>query len=393
MQNLKPPRQLLPKTTRGKILVAGGAIAATTLIAFTLFRPAQTTDQPAPQPIVAKYVTALGRLEPQGEVIKLATSTAGSRVTQLLVQQGDRVQPGRVIAILDSRDRLQAALKQAQEQVLIAQTKLAQVEAGAKTGEINAQRATIVRSQAQLREDVLAKTAAVSRLEAEVKNAQIEFQRYQKLFQAGVVSASQRDSKQLTLDSAMQQLQEARAMRAQSAATSAAQVQADQSTLAQIAEVRPVDLNAARAEVKSAIAAVQQAQADLDLAIIKAPRAGQIIKIYTWPGEVVGDDGIVEMGQTARMYAVAEVYESDLKHVKLGQPATVTSEAFDGKATGTVSEIGLQVYKKNVLDTDPTAAADARVVEVKVRLDPASSRKVAGFTNLDVTVSIARGNG
>jgi HlyD family secretion protein len=390
-QNLKWPRRLLPKTTRGRMLIAGGAIA-TTLIAFTLFRAstAQPTDQPAPKPIVAKSVMALGRLEPQGEVIKLATSTAGSRVAQLFVKQGDRVRSGQVIAVLDSHDRLQAALKQAQRQVLIAQTKLAQVEAGAKTGEINAQQATVLRSQAQLREDVLAKTAAATRLQAEVKNAQIEFQRYQKLYQDGAVSASQRDSKQLTLDSSIQQLKEAKAMRDQSAATSAAQVKADQSTLAQIAEVRPVDVNAARAEVESAIAAAQQAQADFDLATIKAPRAGQIIKIYTWAGEVVGDDGLVEMGQTDRMDAVAEVYESDLKHVKLGQPATVSSPAFDGKATGTVSEIGLKVYKKDVLDTDPTAAADARVVEVKVRLDQAGSRKVAGLTNLDVTVSIAK---
>jgi HlyD family secretion protein len=390
IHNLKWPRQLLPKTTRGRMLIAGGAIA-TTLIAFTLFRATtQPAEQPAPKPIVAKTVTALGRLEPQGEVIKLATSTAGSRVAQLFVKQGDRVQTGQVIAVLDSHNRLQAALKQAQRQVLIAQTKLAQVQAGAKTGEINAQQATVLRSQAQLRQDVLAKTAAATRLAAEVKNAQIEFQRYQKLYQDGAVSASQRDSKQLTLDSAIQQLKEARAMRDQSAATSAAQVKADQSTLAQIAEVRPVDVNAARAEVESAIAAVQQAQADLDLATVKAPRAGQIIKIYTWAGEVVGDDGLVEMGQTDRMDAVAEVYESDLKHVKLGQPATVSSPAFDGKATGTVSEIGLKVYKKDVLDTDPTAAADARVVEVKVRLDQAGSRKVAGLTNLDVTVSIAK---
>jgi HlyD family secretion protein len=393
VHNLPSPRQLIPKTTRGRILV-GGAIAATTLIAFALFRggTAEPTAQPTPQTIVATSVTALGRLEPQGEVIKLAPSTAGSRVARLLVEQGERVQAGQVIAILDTRDRLQAALEQAKRQVLIAQTKLAQVEAGAKTGEINAQRATIVRSQAQLREDVLAKTATVTRLEAEVRNAQIEFQRYQKLYQAGAVSASQRDSKRLTLDAAVQQLQEAKAMRAQSAATSAAQVKADQSTLAEIAEVRTVDINAAKAEVASAIATVQQAQADLDLATIKAPTTGRIIKIHTWAGEVVGEDGIVEMGQTDRMYAIAEVYESDLKHVKLGQPATVTSSAFDGKATGTVSEIGLQVYKKNVLDTDPTAAADARVVEVKVRLDPTSSQKVAGLTNLEVTVSIDRGN-
>ena len=58
-----------------------------------------------------KTVTALGRLEPQGEVIKLSapTSNNGNRVEELLVNVGDRVQAGQVIAVLDSRDRLQAA--------------------------------------------------------------------------------------------------------------------------------------------------------------------------------------------------------------------------------------------------------------------------------------------
>lgn len=375
-------------------MLAGGAIAVT-FLPVTLWRAniARPSEQPLPKVIRAKSVVALGRLEPQGEVIQLAPSTVGSRVAQLFVKQGDRVRAGQVIAVLDSYDRLQAALEQAKRQVLITQTKLAQVKAGAKMGEINAQRATIVRAQAQLRQDVLAKNATVTRLEAEAKNAQIEFQRYQRLYQEGAVSASQRDSKQLTLDAAVQQLTEARAMRDQTAATSAAQVKADQATLDQIAEVRPVDVNAAQAEVASAIAAVQQAQADLDLSTIKAPRAGQIIKIHTWPGEVVGSQGLLDMGQTDRMYAVAEIYESDLQYVKLGQTATLTSPAFAGKAVGTVSEIGLQVYKKDVLDTDPTAAADARVIEVKIRLDQADSLKVAGFTNLEVTVNIARGNG
>jgi HlyD family secretion protein len=65
--------------------------------------------------MVAKTVVALGRLEPTGEVIKIAASSSGSRIAQLRVKQGDTVTKGQIIAILDSRDRLQAELEQAQE--------------------------------------------------------------------------------------------------------------------------------------------------------------------------------------------------------------------------------------------------------------------------------------
>ncbi|XPM52325.2 MAG: hypothetical protein EDM05_000295 (plasmid) [Leptolyngbya sp. IPPAS B-1204] len=48
----------------------------------------------------------------------------------------------------------------------------------------------------------------------------------------------------------------------------------------------------------------------------------------------------------------------------------------------------MEINKQDVLDTDPAAQFDARVVEVKVRLDPSSSRRVAGLTNLSVQVEI-----
>jgi HlyD family secretion protein len=375
-------------------VIAGGAIVMGGLALYGAWRFGQAQSG-AQTPIVvrepvAKSVVALGRLEPQGEVIQLAATSQGSRLAQLFVKQGDRVRAGQVIAALDSRARLQAALEQNRQKVYIAQTKLAQVKAGAKVGEINAQKAEIARSQAQLAEDVRGKRAAVARLEAQKKTTQTEFNRYEKLYQSGAVSASQRDSKRLEFDSAQQQLSEARASRDQAAATLSAQVREAKSTLDRIAEVRPVDVAAAEAEVASAIVAVKQAQADLDLASIKSPRNGQVIKVHTWPGEVVGNEGIVEIGQTDRMVAVAEVYESDVKHVKKGQPVKITSSAFDGTVNGVVSEVGLQIYKKNVLNTDPTAAADGRVVEVKIRLDEAGSRKIAGFTNLEVNANIAR---
>ena len=98
---------------------------------------------------------ALGQIGPQTEVIKVSVSAtlSNDRVAQLLVKRGDRVTAGQVIAILDSRDRLQGVLAKAKEQVSVAQAELAQVQAGAKSGEIAAQQAEIARLQAELTGD------------------------------------------------------------------------------------------------------------------------------------------------------------------------------------------------------------------------------------------------
>jgi HlyD family secretion protein len=88
------------------------------------------------------------------------------------------------------------------------------------------------------------------------------------------------------------------------------------------------------------------------------------------------------------MYVVAEVYESDVGKVHPGQHAHITSSSFSGELPGTVDEVGLQVGKKDVLNTDPVADIDSRVVEVKIRLDDSATQKVAGLTNAQVKVAI-----
>ena len=430
MQTLEKPAKsvntTVPNATgRRMIMIIGiGAIAVIGLIGYGFTQAKTPEPVPVAKPIVAKSVTALGRLEPQGEVIKIAASTSGSRVAQLLVKQGDLVKKGQVIVVLDSRDRLQAELEQAKEQVKVNQSKLAQVKAGAKTGEIGAQQstiqrieaqlngdrqtqqATIDRLEAQLTGDIASQKASIRKLEAELANAKAEYQRYQQLSKEGAVSASIYDSKGLNLETSRQQLAEAKAnlertertTRQQIKEAKAAleriettgqqQINEARSTLNKVAEVRPVDVQAAQAEVNSAIASVKKAQAELALAYVRSPRDGQVLKIHTWDGEIVGNNGIVELGQTNQMVAVAEVYETDVKRLKIGQKAIITSGAFTGEAIGTVKEIGLQIYKNNVLNTDPTAATDARIVEVKIQLDPPSSLKVQAFTNLEVTVAI-----
>ena len=307
---------------------------------------------------------------------------------ELLVSEGDKIERGQTIAILDSRDRLEAELERAKEQVGVAQANLDLVKAGAKTGEIQAQEAAIARIEAERDNDIMAQQATVSRIKAEVNNAQVEDRRYQQLYQDGAISASERDSKYLALATAKEQLAEAQANLKRIESAQQQQLAEARATLNKIAEVRPVDVAVAEAEVRQAQAAVKTAQAELDRAYIKSPQAGTVIKILTRPGEIVNEEGIARIGQIEEMYAMAEVYESDINKVKLGQPVTVTSSAIDTKLTGTVAKIGLEIERQEVVNTDPTANIDARVVEVKVKLDEASSKKVAGLTNLQVTAKI-----
>jgi HlyD family secretion protein len=310
---------------------------------------ATTVAQAAPT-----KVSALGRLEPQGQIIRLAapSSLQGAQVRQLLVQEGEQVQKGEVIAILDGQETRKAALEKAKTDVQTAKAKLAQVKAGAKQGDIDAQRAEI------------------SRLEAELRNAETEYQRNDALFREGAISEVDLDSKRLRLEATKEQIRQA------------------QSSLTSIAEVRPEDVQIAEAELNSTQAAVRQAEASLEQIYVRAPMTAQVIKVHARPGEVVGTDGIVQLGQTDQMKVVAQVHETDITKVQVGQKATVTGTAFADQLTGQVSQIGLQVSEQDVFATNPLADTDNRVIEVKIALDPDSSRKVSGLSNLQVQVLI-----
>ncbi|MBD2196972.1 MULTISPECIES: ABC exporter membrane fusion protein [Calothrix] len=337
-----------------------------------------------------KTVTALGKLSPKGEIIKIsATVTAqGSRVEQLLVKEGDRVKKNQVIAILDSRDRLEAALQEAQEQVKVAQANLAKTQAGAKPGEIVAQKAAIARLTAERKGQIASQIATIERLEAQVKNATEEDNRYQQLYAQGAVSASQKDSKRLNLETERKTLQAAKAELQQIQSASQQQIKEASANLEQIAEVRGVDVAAAQAEVQRAVAAMNVAKVNLQQAYVRSPQDGQVFEIHTHPGEIISDDGIINLGQTKQMYAIAEVYESDISKVQPGQKVQVINDFFPEQLQGTVDWIGLQVRRQNVVNTDPSSNIDGRVIEVRVRLDPASSNKAAKFTNMQVKVII-----
>lgn len=336
-------------------------------------------------------VAALGRLEPQGEVIRLSApnSQTGIRVNQLLVKKGEKIRQGQVVAILDNYIPNLAALEKAKRQVEVSRANLQQVKAGAKLGDIFAQKAAISRLEAELRGSFFTQKATIARLKAELKNSETENKRYQKLYQNGAISASDADTKRLRRDTVQQQLNEANASLKRTIETLQKQLTESKARLNSIAEIRPTDVQVAQANLQSAKASVQQAQAELNLSYIRSPINGQVLKINTWPGEIIDNKGILELGQTQQMYVVAEVYETDITKVRLGQTAIITSEAFSGKIKGTVADIGLQVGRQNIFNANPGSNTDNRIVDVKIRINNlADNQRLSTLTNLQVQALI-----
>ncbi len=408
------------------LLVVGGSIIYSLNLTNrqTETAPKEETREP-----VWSGVTALGRIEPEGEAIALSPppNMGGSRIGELMVAEGEQVEQGQVIAFLDNRAVQQAALEVAQQEVEVARVNLAIVKAGAKTGDIEAQKAvtqrleaelvgksktqtaTIARLEAQLRRETEAQLASLGRSQAELNNARSDFHRYQKLAQDGAISISELDSRRLTLqtaqervreaqanydrtkDTLQEELKEAQATDESTKNTLAQQIQEAQANLASIAEVRPLDVQKAEAELGQAISNLQQAEQDLELTSVKSPIDGQVLRINAYPGEMVSqDEGVVELGQTNRMVVIAEIYESDISQISLGQQATIVSEggAFKDELRGKVTHIRPQIRRQDIFDTDPAAEIDTRIIEVKIALDSISSKKVAQFTNSKVIVTI-----
>lgn len=338
-----------------------------------------------------KTVTALGRIEPEGEVIKLSApvSGEGSRVEKILIREGDMVKVGQAIAILDNSDRLQAELTEAKAEVRIIQSKIAQIQAGVKQGEITAQKAIIDRLTVESQGDIDTQKATLEKLQAELLNAESENKRYQELYTEGAISASQRDSKSLNVETAKKSLEAAQSQLKKLELSSQQRKKEASATLDQISEVRKVDVEAAIAELNRAEVLVKKATINLQKAYVKSPQNGQVFEIHTHPGELITNNGIADIGKTSQMYVIAEVYESDITKILQGKQVRIVGDIFPQELQGKVERIGLQVSKQNLTNTDPSSNIDNRIVKVHIRLNTASSQQAAKFTNMQVKVIIS----
>ena len=148
-------------------------------------------------------------------------------------------------------------------------------------------------------------------------------------------------------------------------------------------------LKTRKSEVLSNEAELQRARNNLDSSIVKSPLNGQLIKIYSWPGMKPTDDGLAIAARTSDMQVWAQVFQTDIGEISQGQLATVKAESggFDGELNATVRSIIGEVSERDLFAVSGSNDINARVVLVKLDLEPSDRSKVRQLSGLNVTVT------
>lgn len=374
--------------SRGLLIVLAGVVAVVGLSQWRLLSgllgqiPVHSAPTPLVETISPTRVGALGRIEPASEILDI-DAAAGDRVLILLAEEGQRVKQGDELAHLDGHD-----IAVAEKQEISSLLDEARVRTKA-TSEYH--RALVHLSELKLKTAEIIEPirielqrTRVRSLEVEHQLAETEFQRIEKLHANGTVSKEEFDRKQTEQVKMHSLLIGARLNLSELEANHKLLIESAQAGLVEAKAALDVSLTAI--PVRSLESKLELAEAKVQRTIIRAPIAGQVLKVLTHSGERIGKDPILKLGDTDEMHVVAEVYETDVARVRVGQRARITSSALAEPLTGSVIQIGWMIYKNDVLNVDPAADADARVVEVRIRLD--DCQKVAGLTNLQVDVLI-----
>jgi HlyD family secretion protein len=335
-------------------------------------------------------VTALGRLEPKGGVVSLGIPVP-DRLQEILpgIREETEVKKDQPLAKMESYAARKLDVDLIGQQLAEAQAKLEgvteKIKAQIKVDEIKLQ---------QLKElgpfDIQLQKHKVQGLKKQLAAAQDTMKRLKGLGS----TVSQQEIEQQGL----------RVFQAQT------ELKIGEDALEKMNQGKDLELKAAEAQLAASKATLISAQkeapietlkgqkklAELRLkdSILTAPMNGTILKILARPGELVGgQQPILQLGDTAQMEAVAEVYETDIARVQVGDKARITGRALpkdkQGKEQaleGTVVFIGSMVGKNKIFDVDPRAEVDRRTIQVRIRL--ADSAPAAKLINHQVNVQI-----
>jgi HlyD family secretion protein len=275
----------------------------------------------------------------------------------VLVREGERVKRDQLLARLDSRER--AAL-------------LAEAQA-------NVQHARDASHEAEHNADAVAPTLRGAEADeagqrAELDDALAEFERVQRLLQAGASTPSVLDAARARMDAA----------RARVAAQGASRQATRGRIMTALAAVRT-----ARGAVLSSEAALELVRVQLAEAEIRSPFDGVVVEQSVQAGEwAAPGTAIVSVEDLARQWVRIDVEETQLHALQLGAPAEIHVVAFPARSyRGHVIEIGAEgefALNRDVKRGRP----DVRTFRVRIGLDKVEEELRPGMT-ADVTLKPA----
>ena len=246
------------------------------------------------------------------------SAEVGGRIVELKVDEGARVTSGDVIATLDTRDtELQIQRAKADRAAAVAQLRL--LEAGSRGEDIR-------QGQAQLE----AAQADATTIEAELMAAQLDLDRFESLLKANAGSVKQRDDAKARVDVARERQRAARE-RERAAKEALARLQKGS---------RPEEIDGGRARVAAADAQIAVLEKAVHDAGVIAPVSGVVTQKLVDAGEIVmRGTPLVVITDLDHAWANLFVPEPVIPRVKLGQPATVHTDAGGQALSGTVTFI------------------------------------------------------
>lgn len=281
-------------------------------------------------------VVALGRVEPQSEEVRIGAEITG-KLARVAVREGQRVHRGELLAVLENSD-LKAQLLAAEATVNERDAELSRIINGARSEEraeawsaVTEADATLenLRGEAQRRIDLLAKDE-ISRE---------EYERADRSFRVAAARSEGAHHHFELVNSPARDEDKARA---------------------------EASLRWARTQVAEAVARLQKTE-------IRSPMTAVVLKQHLKTGENVSPSPempIFTLGDTSRLRVRADVDESDIAKIRLGQPARVKADAFhDQFFTGHVVKISQSLGKKNVRSDRAAERFDRDILEVLIELD------------------------
>jgi multidrug resistance efflux pump len=297
-----------------------------------------TQTASAAQPAITRPATlvAPGRVEPVRDPVALAFESGG-RIAAIDVDEGAAVAAGQVIARLDDR---------------LAKARVAAAEAAVS----GAQASYLMSRRGPRGEDLAAAKADLDAAKAAAAHRDAEQARSAKLGAVGALSDSVVDA-----DGAAAHVADANA------------VAAEARYQALVKGTRSEQIAAAAAQLDAAKAELDAAQIALDQTVLRAPRDGIVLRRFAEVGALVttvNPQPIVTVADLHELQIRAEVDETDVAAIAVGQTAYATADAYgDRKFPIRIARITRELGRKTVRDDDPRARVDTRVLEVMAQFD------------------------
>lgn len=312
------------------------------------------TVAPVEMTTVVRTLDVTGTVEAY-DLLPVLPQVSGLQIQQVLVNQGEMVTEGQVMAVLDDsvlRSQIDQALAQVESAISLVRQREANL-GQAQAGLAQAQ-ASLLEAESLLTQN----EARLAEAKANLEQARREVERYTDLSNQGVVSRQELETRITTAKTAEEGVRVAEA-NVESARATISSARANIGSAEANVESAKSNIRSAEAEVRSAQARVRQLETQREQTVVRAPMSGIVAERTGRVGDVTGNQRLFSIIAENQLELHAKVPETQLSRVRIGAAVTVTSDADPNlQVRGVVREIA------------PLIDPQSREATVKIDLPP-----------------------